>query len=231
MFRSPFRDAPDATLTRTGLTVIAGIFFSVAAPWASAQSPDGTVRAVESVALPRSEPGPHSELAAKPKLLASGGFPAFHPQTQSDATDSPETDSGPQLGATPLITVTSSLAVVLGLFAALVWATRKYGGKSLGGSLPGDLVELLGTRALDARTKVQLIRVGGRVIIAAQTSAGLQSLGEITDASEVNEVLAACGGKSKTAFAATLKEIEQQPAGRGFADPEPRPRRKLFASA
>ena len=46
----------------------------------------------------------------------------------SGPSDGSNLERKPQSGSTsPLITVSSSLAVVLGLFAALIWATRKFG--------------------------------------------------------------------------------------------------------
>jgi flagellar biogenesis protein FliO len=185
------------------------VFPFVSANQALAQSPWDT-----------NQPAPTAD-ATQPRLIASGGFPSFEVNRAKS-----------NVGTAPLVTVSSSLAVVLGLFAALVWVSRKYGSKQSGGALPSELVEVLGAQSLDARTRIQLIRVGTRIIVAAQSaSGGLQSLSEISDADEVHRILSACTSNSRATFAATLQELEGEPTRGGFADSHPPARRKLFANA
>ena len=123
--------------------------------------------------------------------------------------------------AAPLVTVTSSLAVVLGLFAVLVWISRKYGSKSMGGSIPNEVMESLGSTAIDPRTRITMIRLGGRILVVAQTATGIQPISEITDSEEVRRLTALCVGNSKAQFATTLKSIEGEPVGEGFLDQPP----------
>jgi flagellar protein FliO/FliZ len=170
--------------------------------------------------------------ASQPRLIASGGFPAFEANRAKLPAAESQSKPTAKIGTAPLVTVSSSLAVVLGLFAALVWVTRKYGAKNSGGALPSELVEVLGSQSLDARTRIQLIRVGTRIIVAAQSAtSGLQSLSEISDADEVHRIMTACTSNSRNSFASTLQEFEREPSHGGFADPTPPARRKLFASA
>ncbi len=115
--------------------------------------------------------------------------------------------------ATPLVTVVSSLAIVLGLFAGLVWLTRKFGGNAARvGSVPNEVLQPLGSTAIDARTRVMMLRCGSRIVVAAQTASGIQPLCEITDPREVHELTVACTGQSQTSFAETLKAAEQKQA-------------------
>jgi flagellar protein FliO/FliZ len=196
------------------------VFPFVSANQALAQSPWDT-----------NQPAPTAD-ATQPRLIASGGFPSFEVNRAKSNVTENKSKSTTKMGTAPLVTVSSSLAVVLGLFAALVWVSRKYGSKQSGGALPSELVEVLGAQSLDARTRIQLIRVGTRIIVAAQSaSGGLQSLSEISDADEVHRILSACTSNSRATFAATLQELEGEPTRGGFADSHPPARRKLFANA
>ena len=143
--------------------------------------------------------------------------------------------------AGPAVTVTSSLAVVLGLFALMIWLTRRFSGRSLGQTaLPGEVLQSLGTTTLDARTKINLLRCGGRVIVVAQTATGVFPISEFTSPEEVRQLIAACQPGSRQSFAQTLQAFEQEPTPRGFAGSDGSPtdvavdrrkRGRLFATA
>lgn len=173
--------------------------------------------------------------------------PASFPSLLPGAGDSPDaasqsTASGKLIG--PAVTVSSSLAIVLGLFAGLVWATRRFGSRRLGpGSIPSEVLQSLGSAPIDSRTRVTMLRCGSRILVAAQTATGMQPLTEITDPDEVRRLTAACLGDSKADFATAIRTIEQEKPSTGFlgdeidrpphqADrPAPRPRGRLFTTA
>ena len=166
--------------------------------------------------------------------------PAFPSLSPSPSVTNSETEIGKSETsrvAGPAITVTSSLAVVLGLFAALIWLTRKFGGRSAGqGAIPKDVVQNLGSVSIDPRTQVMLLRCGQRILIIARTNTGVHALGEITDVDEVSRLTAACLSDSKQAFASALQTIESEPSGTGYVGPKsepesPRSRGRLFATA
>ena len=114
--------------------------------------------------------------------------------------------------AAPVLTVGFSLTIVLGLFAGLIWLSRRYGNVgATAGAVPGDVMESLGSTMLDARTRVNLLRCGSKILIVAQTATGVHPLGELDDPSEVNAILSACKGESS--FADAL-EASQKPAAR-----------------
>ncbi len=170
-------------------------------------------------------------------------FPSLRPRAGGAANDGEGqgTDKKSSKIAAPTITVISSLAIVLGLFAALVWGSRRFGnGSQVKGSIPKEVLQTLGSTALDPRTRVTMLRCGNRILIVAQTGSGVHSLGEIVQPEEVRRLTAACLGNSKEDFAETLNEIEQERAPRGFAgsanananaNAPSQPRRSLFASA
>lgn len=154
---------------------------------------------------------------------------------QSDGEDA-NRNLSTELGGS-IVTVASSLAVVLGLFAGLMWLTRRFGSSAMNaGTIPQDVMRPLGSTSIDARTRVMLLRCGNRILVVGQTQTGIHPLSEITDAEEVQSLTAACSGDSKRAFSSTLQSIggEQAPAGFVATEAPTRPSpppRKLFASA
>jgi len=136
---------------------------------------------------------------------------------------------------TPLLTVASSLAIVLGLFAAVVWVSRKSTKNSIANrELPDDALRILGKKSLGTSGSIALVRCGPTVLIVSVHSSGMQRLGEITGLDEVRRMEALCTGESKASFDATLAEIQREPIKRGFIGEEveqatPRDRHKLFS--
>ena len=165
------------------------------------------------------------------KVISPGGFPSLS-IARNDASRLDEKEAGSsQWIATPMVTTCSSLAVVLGLFAALAWASRRWGGATKSGDLPPDLVTVLGTTAIDPQIHVTLLKVGGRIIVASRTGDGLRPLGEIIEPEEVARLTAACTGDAARDFQATIQTIEREPVS-GFAgEVAPPAKRHLFATA
>lgn len=89
-------------------------------------------------------------------------------------------------------TVTGSLLVVLGMIVAGgYFLSRK--GIRLPGMLPADVVQILGKRYLDARSSLQLVRCGSKILVLANSSQhGLRTLSEITDPHEVELLTEQC---------------------------------------
>jgi flagellar biogenesis protein FliO len=167
-----------------------------------------------------------------------GSFPLLKPPTDESRIDrdSPELGHRGKMIATPTITVASSLAVVLGLFAALVWGSRRFGGGAIQkGSLPKEIVQPLGSTAIDARTRLTMLRCGNRILVLAQSSGTTRTLCEITDPEEVRQLTAACAGTSGKDFSSALRSIERESISQGYVGSESEPRRatqrrRLFAS-
>lgn len=178
--------------------------------------------------------------AVPTSTVAPSQAPAFPSLLPSDSSSQAATQRGSSSSdklVGPAVTVTSSLAVVLGLFAGLVWVSRKVGGRSLGpGTIPNEVFQSLGSAPIDSRTRIVMFRCGNRVLVTAQTASGMQSLAEITDPDEVRRLTATCLGDSKNNFATTMKTIEKEKPGKGFLggevdQPAPRPRGRLFTTA
>lgn len=177
-------------------------------------------------------------ISVAPTTHSRSTFPAFNPKVDAGAVDSALAKGSSKMAA-PALTVTSSLAVVLGLFAGLVWLTRKFGSRSMNqGAVPKAVLSSLGSTPIDPRTRITMLRCGNRILVVAQTASGLHPLSEITDPDEVRELTATCLGDSKRSFDSTLQSIEKEKAERGFATPDTQARSaearstgRLFATA
>jgi flagellar biogenesis protein FliO len=108
-----------------------------------------------------------------------------------------------------LSTVISSVAVVLGLFALLVWFSRRTRtrGRAL---LPGEVVQTLGRAPLNARQEMHLVRVGNKLLLLAVTATGAEPLTEITDPAEINRLAGLCGQNAADGISASLREMLAQ---------------------
>ena len=171
---------------------------------------------------------------SKPSVARA--FPSLMPTSGPD--DGSNIEAIPKAGSTsPLITVSSSLAVVLGLFAALIWGTRKFGTRGGGNNIiPKEVFQTLGSTSIDPRTQVSLLRCGQKILIIARSSHGVQPLGEITDKDEVSHLIATCTGDSKQEFHRALASLESESTESGYIGNQPEPataraRGRLFASA
>jgi flagellar biogenesis protein FliO len=177
-------------------------------------------------------------VSVDPTTVAAPTFPAFAPRGNDHVSrDTPLSEQSKI--AVPALTVTSSLAVVLGLFAGLVWLTRKFGSRSMNqGAVPKEVLSSLGSTPIDSRTRITMLRCGNRILVVAQTATGLHPLSEITDPDEVRELTAACLADSKHTFDSTLQSIEAEKTDSGFVDANAattakraRSRGRLFATA
>lgn len=181
--------------------------------------------------------GDVTALSVVPEPLARTPFPNLSERRNGDEHDPQplsSSASGPLSG--PAVTVTCSLAVVLGLFGCLVCLTRKFGNRSMtGGTIPSEVLQRLGSTAIDVRTKITMIRCGNRIVVMAQTPAGIFPISEIADAKEVQELTASCLGQSRREFASTLQSIEKERPAPGYLGTEgkaaPRASGQLFARA
>lgn len=111
--------------------------------------------------------------------------------------------------AGPIGTVVGSLAIVLGLFMALVWVSRRFAPAG-SAALPKEVVELLGRSPLTARQSMQLVRVGNRLLLVAVAAGGVETLTEITDPLEVERLSALCRrGRTDSATASFNQVLGQ----------------------
>lgn len=143
---------------------------------------------------------------------------------------------GAQVGpAVPIVTVGSSLAVVIGIFAALVWVSRKSNGSSAAGRvLPDEAIKVLGQKPLGSGSSILLIRCGHGMMVVGVSPAGMYPISHLTDQEEVRNLEAICEGGTPATFGETLQAMRLEPAMRErayAADALRATRKRLFAEA
>ncbi|NLE39727.1 MAG: hypothetical protein GX621_17045 [Pirellulaceae bacterium] len=152
------------------------------------------------------EPGQAGSMPASPSQQPTIDFDArasvhgehrrIVPREQnSDKTlrpKTPDTSKGRLPGGLGLLWTTGgALAFVLGLFFVVAWGLRR-ATPGAATSLPADAVEVLGRASLGGRQQAQLIRVGHKLLLVCLTPNGAQTLTEITDPDEVDELVELC---------------------------------------
>jgi flagellar biogenesis protein FliO len=90
-------------------------------------------------------------------------------------------------------TAVSALAVVVGLILVLARIFRRHAPR-FSQALPAEALEVLGRRFLDQKQSIVLLRIGSRILVVGSSTAGLQGLGELTDAVEVDFIAGVCRG-------------------------------------
>lgn len=141
-------------------------------------------------------------------LQQSGDLQSLSLPPPTQARDS-EDDMRATTGRSALFTVISSLAVVLGLFFGFVWLSRRALPKSAGG-LSADVVQVLGRTAMGNRQSLQLIRLGNRLLLVSVTATGANTLAEVTDPQEVQDLLDRCNGISSEPTSPSFRDVLMQ---------------------
>ncbi len=90
--------------------------------------------------------------------------------------------------------ILSSLAIVLGGYFGFVWIMRRLNPRSSFG-LPKEVVEVLGQSSFGPKKQLQLVRLGSKLLLLINSGEGTQTIGEITDPSEVEYLASLCGTK------------------------------------
>lgn len=83
----------------------------------------------------------------------------------------------------------AALGVIIGLILLLRWAWAKMGGRVIASNSPA--VEVLSRTAVAPKNHVLLLRVGQRLLVVGDSSAGLRTLSQIDDPQEVADLLTA----------------------------------------
>jgi flagellar biogenesis protein FliO len=144
--------------------------------------------------------------------IVDATFPSLKPKTQKSTTKADQSDPLSNLTA-PTITVITSLTIVLGLFGAFVWMSRKFGiSRASQGKLPTEAFETLGSFQLDSRTQIQAIRFGERILLLSLSGGVTSTLCEVSDPEEVIKILALIKGESRNEFAIAMENFSQKPS-------------------
>lgn len=109
-----------------------------------------------------------------------------------------------------LVSVISSLLIVVGLLLGAAWCYRK-AAPSISGSLPKQVVQVLGRTALAPRQQLVLVRFGPKLILVSNLQGEVRTISEITDPLEVDRVAGLCesaqSGSISDSFRTVLHNI------------------------
>ena len=142
------------------------------------------------------------------QIVRQSDFPQLKPKSDDDSTTSGQKSRLTAIAA-PIITMITSLTIVLGLFAGLVWFSRRFSKRSLSSpSIPNELLEPLASKPLDPSTQMHVVRFANRIVLLAQNNNVIHTLCEIKDPEEVGEVLQRLSGDSINEFANALKQMD-----------------------
>ncbi|MEM6392310.1 MAG: flagellar biosynthetic protein FliO [Planctomycetota bacterium] len=158
--------------------------------------------AMQSAARPPLTPTtPASPVVMDPMERQPLGQPGDEPALTT-ATESlligPEDAKG--TGSGWMLNTMTALGVVLGIVLLIRWGYAKLGGKVVGrgGAGATAVVEVLSRSMIAPRNHVLLLRVGGRVLVVSDSSAGTRTLCEVTDPVEVADLMQAVEASKPT---------------------------------
>jgi flagellar biogenesis protein FliO len=153
---------------------------------------------------------PIQSLSSRPPLKLAPKSSAARPSAARPASPSP---------LRALSTVLGSLGAVLAVFIVIVWCSKRFAPAG-SAALPKEAIELLGRGPLLGRQQMHLIRIGNKLLLVTISPVGMETLTEITDATEVEHLLALCnrtqGTSASAAFQQALTQLASEPAPRGF---------------
>ena len=111
------------------------------------------------------------------------------PQSSDEANVIPRTSDAPTGGW--VMNTLAALGVVIGLVFAARWAARKWGGLRGGGVRvnASPIVEVLSRTSVAPRNHVVLLRVGSRILVVNDGTAGMRTLATVEDPDEVAGLL------------------------------------------
>ena len=151
---------------------------------------------------------PRPAPAAETSPATNTSLPPLKPPTPTNRTLA----DMPLGGMRSLITVAGSLTAVLGLFFLVVWMLRRVSPRGPG-NLPREVFETLGRAAWASHQQVHLLRCGNKLLLVSLTTAGAETLTEISDPAEVERLVGLCrqtrGGTPAT-FRQAMRQAEHR---------------------
>lgn len=113
-----------------------------------------------------------------------------------------------------------SLAVVLSFFLLVAWFVKKSQPSSFL-KLPGDVVQVMGRTPMAPRQQMYVVRFGSKLLLISHQPGQTQTLGEITDADEVQRLAGLCEANHPGSISSSFREVLKQVSS-GKSVPEPK---------
>ena len=109
-----------------------------------------------------------------------------------------------------LMSVGSSLLIVIGLFLGFAWFYRKSVGSGLAGSLPKNVVQVLGKTTVASRQQLVLLRFGSKLVLVSMVQGDARTISEITDPLEVDQLAGLCESQQPGSISNSFRDILAQ---------------------
>ncbi len=177
-------------------------------------------QAVPAVKSPATEPVAVSQSKADNRRLSFSTTSDPSAITTSSKRNSPYTEMlSWRPTAESLTTMGTGLSIVLGLMMICIWVLKRSMPKS-SRVLPQEVAEVLGKVILSNRRTAQLLKLGNKLLLVSVTPDGAETLAEITDPEEVQQILLlsdqAQGRGSNAEFEKVFQQLANGPAAEGF---------------
>lgn len=111
----------------------------------------------------------------------------------------------------------TAMGIVIGLVLLVRYVYARLGGKVAGYASP--VVEVLSRTTVAPRSHVLLLRVGGRVLVVSDSSAGMRTLASLEDPQEVADVLGAVIAAKPTSISKGFSQLLHRFSDDHEADP------------
>ena len=118
-----------------------------------------------------------------------------------------------------------SLAVVLSFFLLVAWLVKKSQPNSFL-KLPGDVVQVMGRTPMAPRQQMYVVRFGSKLLLISHQPGQTQTLGEITDADEVQRLAGLCEANHPGSISNSFRDVLKQ-VTLGKSEPEPKSKLRL----
>lgn len=218
-------------MTRTALLALTAWALVLCAPVDAGYADTSSTTAANTTLQtpsPGSAPASDARLTRLARRLAAADAGRTQPGTQ----DTDTTTGAARPGRTPLLTGTpllrrgsadthdvverpgttswmlktlTALGVVIGLALLARFGYARLGGKIAAASSP--VVEVLSRTTVAPRSHVMLLRVGGRVLVVSESSAGMRTLASVDDAEEVADLLGAVSAAKPTSISRSFNQL------------------------
>lgn len=121
-----------------------------------------------------------------------------------------------------------SLAVVLSFFLLVAWLVKKSQPNSFI-KLPGDVVQVMGRTPMAPRQQMYVVRFGSKLLLISHQPGQTQTLGEITDADEVQRLAGLCEANLPGSISNSFRDVLKQVTS-GKTEPEAKQTLRLSRS-
>ena len=110
-------------------------------------------------------------------------------------------------------TTLASLAVVIGLFVAVMYAQKRFRGTTVSAKMPSEIIEPLGTIPAGPRAEYRLVRFADRVLLLHAVGTTVTTLSEVTDLDTVEHLVTLCRQNRADALPNAFRRIMGGAAG------------------